>query len=46
MTISEMPGLISESMGEGRDRHIVIKVKSKKAKVKNEEQDVEAAKES
>lgn len=25
MTISEMPGLESESMGEGRDRHIVIK---------------------
>lgn len=25
MSISEMPGLESESMGEGRDRHIVIK---------------------
>ena len=34
MTISEMPGLISESAGEGRDRHIVIKVKSKNEKVK------------
>lgn len=30
ITISEMPGLISESMGEGRDRHIVIKVKNEK----------------
>ena len=30
MTISEMKGLSSESVGEGRDRHIVIKpVKSK-----------------
>lgn len=28
--IGEMPGLSSESIGEGRDRHIVIKVKSKK----------------
>lgn len=26
MTISEMKGLVSESAGEGRDRHIVIKV--------------------
>ncbi len=46
MTISEIDGLISESVGEGRDRHIVIKVKSKNSKVKNEEQDVEVAKES
>ncbi len=29
MTISEMEGVSSESIGEGRDRHIVIKVKSK-----------------
>lgn len=29
MTISEIPGLESESMGEGRDRHIVIKVPPK-----------------
>lgn len=28
--ISEMGGLSSESVGEGRDRHIVIKVKSQK----------------
>lgn len=28
MTVSEMKGLSSESAGEGRDRHIVIKVKS------------------
>ncbi len=28
MTISEMEGLSSESMGEGRDRHVVIKLKS------------------
>lgn len=38
MTISQMPGLESESMGEGRDRHIVIKVKTEKqdAKVKED----------
>ncbi|MDO8573595.1 MAG: R3H domain-containing nucleic acid-binding protein [Candidatus Daviesbacteria bacterium] len=28
MVISEMPGLSSESAGEGRDRHIVIKIKT------------------
>lgn len=31
MTISEMKGVVSESTGEGRDRHIVIKVKSEKS---------------
>lgn len=36
MTISEMKGLSSESVGEGRDRHIVIKVK-KEQDVKSEE---------
>ncbi len=50
MTIQEMKGLESESMGEGRDRHIVIKLKSKqslrsddlkKSKVKSEEPDAE-----
>ncbi|MBI2019630.1 KH domain-containing protein [Candidatus Daviesbacteria bacterium] len=39
MVISEMPGLESESAGEGRDRHIVIRVKSLESRVKNEEQD-------
>ena len=37
MTISEMKGLSSESVGEGRDRHIVIRLKTK-------EQDVETKK--
>ncbi len=40
MTISEMEGVESESLGEGRDRHIVIKLKDQKSKVKSEEQDV------
>lgn len=47
MVVSETEGVESESIGEGRDRHVVIKVKSKKspaspseagrAKVKSEE---------
>lgn len=37
MVISEMKGLSSESVGEGRDRHIVIKVKDQNSKVKSEE---------
>lgn len=37
MVVSEMEGLESESMGEGRDRHIVIKVKSKKSKGSQEQ---------
>ncbi|MDO8576969.1 MAG: R3H domain-containing nucleic acid-binding protein [Candidatus Daviesbacteria bacterium] len=41
MTISEMEDLESESVGEGRDRHIVIKAKSQKSKTKTEESDVE-----
>ncbi len=41
MVISEMDGLISESMGEGRDRHIVIKLKGKASKAKTEESNVE-----
>lgn len=44
MTISEMKGLSSESIGEGRDRHIVIKAKSQKAEGKSEEQDIKADK--
>ncbi len=36
MAISETKGLETESVGEGRDRHIVIKVKSKNKKVKSE----------
>lgn len=31
MTISGIKGLLSESVGEGRDRHIVIKVKSEES---------------
>lgn len=42
MTISEMGGLSSESLGEGRDRHIVIKVEP--SKVRTEEQDAESSK--
>ncbi len=41
MTISEMEGVESESVGEGRDRHIVIKAKSQKPKTKTKESDVE-----
>lgn len=37
MTVSEIKGVESESIGEGRDRHIVIKVKSQKSKVKSAE---------
>lgn len=37
MVIGEMKGLETESVGEGRDRHVVIKVKSEKSKVKSEE---------
>ena len=40
MVISEMKGLSSESIGEGRDRHIVIKLKTQNSKVKTEEQNV------
>lgn len=32
MAIGEMEGVETESMGEGRDRHIVVKVKSKEPK--------------
>lgn len=35
--IGEIKGLTTESVGEGRDRHIVIKLKSKNKKVKSEE---------
>ena len=41
MVISEMDGLSSESMGEGRDRHIVIKLKTQSSNVKTEEKDAE-----
>lgn len=44
MTISEMEGVESESVGEGRDRHIVIKIKDQNSKIKNEEENVEASK--
>lgn len=42
MTISEMEGLESESVGEGRDRHIVIKLKGQSSKVETEDQNVKA----
>lgn len=35
--ISQMEGLSSESIGEGRDRHIVIKVKKENEKVKSKQ---------
>lgn len=35
--IGEIEGLETGSVGEGRDRHVVIKLKSKKSKVKSEE---------
>ncbi len=41
MTIQEMEGLESESVGEGRDRHIVIKLKSQNSNGKTEEPDAE-----
>lgn len=37
MVISQMPGLESESIGEGRDRHIIIKVKTQNSNVKTAE---------
>ncbi len=40
MVIQEMGDLSSESAGEGRDRHIVIKVEGQKTKGKAEDQDV------
>lgn len=36
MTISEMDGLSSESIGEGRDRHIIIRIKNKELSNKDE----------
>ena len=36
MVIEEMDGLKTESIGEGRDRHIIIKVQSEKSQVKSE----------
>lgn len=37
MVVGEIEGLTSESVGEGRDRHIVIKLKSQNANVKTSE---------
>lgn len=37
MVVSEMEGVESESAGEGRDRHVVIKLKTENSKVKSEE---------
>ena len=34
MAVAEVAGVESESIGEGRDRHIVIKLKSKNLKIK------------
>ena len=39
MVISEIDGLESESIGEGRDRHIVIKLKNQKSKTKTKTKD-------
>lgn len=38
--IGEMEGLETESVGEGRDRHIVIKVKSAKGKGKSQKEEL------
>ncbi|MDP3974101.1 MAG: R3H domain-containing nucleic acid-binding protein [Candidatus Daviesbacteria bacterium] len=46
MVVSETEGVESESIGEGRDRHIVIKLKtqnSKRKTEKNKNEDVEAS---
>lgn len=37
MVVGEIEGLSTESVGEGRDRHIVIKIKDQKSKIKDEE---------
>lgn len=37
MIIQETKGLLSESIGEGRDRHIVIKLKDQSSNVKTKE---------
>ena len=44
MIISEQKGLVTESIGEGRDRHIVIKVKSEDKKSEKDSKDAEAKK--
>ena len=44
MVLQEMGGLSSESMGEGRDRHIVIKVSPRAEAGKTEEQNVKPEK--
>lgn len=41
MVVGEMAGLETESVGEGRDRHVVIKVKSAKGKVKSRKEESE-----
>lgn len=38
--IGEMEGLETESVGEGRDRHVVIKVKSAKGKGKSQKEEL------
>lgn len=37
MAVEEAGNLSTESVGEGRDRHVVIKLKDQKSKVKSEE---------
>lgn len=37
MAVEETGSLLSESIGEGRDRHIIIKIKDQSAKIKTEE---------
>lgn len=44
MTIEGMKGLASESAGEGRDRHIVIKLKDQNPEAKSEEQNADEVK--
>lgn len=43
MVVGEMDGLETESIGEGRDRHIVIKLKTKNSKLNTEKTNVEAS---
>jgi len=40
--IGEIDGLQTESIGEGRDRHVVIKVKKENEKIKSKNKDAAA----
>ncbi|MBI2018244.1 KH domain-containing protein [Candidatus Daviesbacteria bacterium] len=39
MVVGEMKGLETESLGEGRDRHVVIKLKSQNSKLKTKKEE-------